>query len=153
MLQTLVRDVMTSEVVTVGPEATVAEVARLLTEHRISGLPVVEDGRVIGIVSEADLLWRESRLHGPVYISLLDAVIPLGQSAFGEELRRAAAATARDVMSHPAIQIVPDAPVEVAATRMLDNEVNRLPVVDGRGHLVGIVARRDLIRSLARPES
>ena len=148
MPATPVRDVMTSPVITVSPETTVAEIAKLLTTRRISGVPVVSDGQVIGMVSEGDLLWKEGTLHAPVYVTLLDAIIPIGGTKFEEELRKAAGTTARDVMSSPVIAVLPDADVSVAATRMLDHKVNRLPVVDAAGLLVGIVARTDLVRSL-----
>jgi CBS domain-containing protein len=144
---------MTSQVITVAPETPVAEVLRLLTERRISGAPVVEAGRVIGMVSEGDLLWREGRLNAPVYLTLLDAVIPIGGTHFEEELRKATGATARDVMTAPPICIVPEADVSVAASRMLEHKINRLPVVDGNGHLLGIVARADLLRAMQAPGS
>ncbi|MBC7543260.1 MAG: CBS domain-containing protein [Candidatus Sericytochromatia bacterium] len=147
----LVRDVMTSPVITVTPDTTVSEIARLLTTRRISGVPVVDDGKVIGMVSEGDLLWKEGTLHAPIYVTLLDAIIPIGGPHFDEELRKAAGTTAKDVMTSPVIGIVPDADVTVAASRMLDHKINRLPVIDGHGHLLGIVARADLIRSLTGP--
>jgi CBS domain-containing protein len=149
MSYTPVREIMTSPVVTVSPDTQVADLARLLTERRISGVPVIADGIVIGMVSETDLLWKEGRLHAPIYVALLDAVIPIGGTRFDEELRKAAGATARDVMSSPVIGIVPDADVSVAATRMLDHKINRLPVIDHHGRLLGIVTRADLIRGLA----
>jgi CBS domain-containing protein len=147
-MSTPVHQVMTAPVITVGPDTPVADAMRLLTEKRISGVPVIDAGRVVGMVSEADLLWRDGTLHVPVYLTLLDAMIPIGGTHLEDELRKAAGATAKDVMSHPPICIVPDADVTVAASRMLEHKINRLPVVDGNGHLVGIVARTDLLRAM-----
>jgi CBS domain-containing protein len=152
-MPTLVRDVMTTPVVTVAPETPVADVLKLLTERRISGVPVVEAGRVVGMISEADLLWREGRLHVPMYLTLLDAVIPIGGTHLEEELQKAVGANAKDVMTAPPICVVPDADVSVAASRMLDHGINRLPVVDGNGHLLGIVARTDLLRAMQSPQA
>jgi CBS domain-containing protein len=142
-----VEQVMSPEVVTVAPETSLKDVAELLVRHRIAGVPVCDaDGRVIGVVSEADVLWKELGLRaGPR--SILDRILELAY----EEEERAAATTAGEAMTSPAITVTPGAAVARAAELMIEHRVNRLPVVaDGR--LVGIVARADLVRAFIRSD-
>jgi CBS domain-containing protein len=141
-----VRDVMTVDVATVTPTTPLSEVARLLGERRISGAPVVEPGgRCIGIVSEGDLLAKE--IGRPAPHSPLEWVFGM-QEPPGLRRRREAR-TAGEAMTHPPITIAPDEPLRVAAERMVRDEVNRLPVVEG-DRLVGIVTRADLVRAYLR---
>lgn len=142
-----VRDVMTSTVVTVTPDTTLHEVARLLTERRVSGAPVVRpDGTCIGVISEADLIVKERGRsvgrRGP-----LDWL--LGESIDPEEQRRRAATQAEDAMSSPVITVEADRPLREAADLMIDRRVNRLPVVV-EDRVVGIVTRADLVRAYLR---
>jgi CBS domain-containing protein len=142
-----VRDVMTKDVLTTSPEATLKEVAALLAEHGISGLPVVdEQRRVLGVVSEADILLRERTAEGERG-GLIGRL--LGQ---GDELeRKLAARTAGEAMTSPAVVIDADRVLGEAAARMLDEGVNRLPVLEG-GKLVGNVTRADLVRAFVRTD-
>jgi CBS domain-containing protein len=143
-----IKDVMSSDVVTVSTSTSLKEVAELLAEHRISGLPVVDDdGYVAGVVSEADILFKE---RGPstrrgVFAWLLDRYGYEGQL-------KLEATIAGEAMTEPPIVIGPDRLVAEAAHVMLDRRVNRLPVVEG-GKLVGIVTRADLVRAFARPDA
>ena len=141
-----VEDVMTHEVVSVQPGASLEEAARLLIERQISGLPVVDSaGRLLGVLSEADLLVRDGAHRGAGPLAwLLDPVgiadrIGLAAHVVGE------------AMTLPPITIESSRPAAAAAELMIEHRVNRLPVVDG-GTLVGIVTRGDLIRALARSE-
>jgi CBS domain-containing protein len=148
---TTVRDVMTAEVLAVRPETPLKEVARLLVERRISGLPVIDDeGQVVGVVSEADLLVKE---QGPDAVprGTLDRF--LGESEQTRQLRaKAEARTAGEAMTTPAITIDASRSVHQAASVMIERRVNRLPVVDA-GRLVGIVTRADLVRSFVRSDA
>lgn len=142
-----VRDVMTSSVVTVTPDTTLQEVARLLTERRVSGVPVVRpDGTCIGVISEADLIVKERGRpvgrRGP-----LDWL--LGESVDPEVQRRRAATQAEDAMSSPVVTVEADRPLREAADLMIDRRVNRLPVVV-EDRIVGIVTRADLVRAYLR---
>lgn len=139
-----VRDVMTAGVISVAPETSLRELARLLNEHQISGVPVVDgDGACVGVISEADLLakqvGRPQSRHHP-----LDWI--LGERSDPEELRRRAATTAGQAMSAPVITIDADRPLREAAALMVDRRVNRLPVLSG-GTLVGMITRADLVRA------
>jgi CBS domain-containing protein len=140
-----IRDLMTRDVVTVGPETPLRDVARILVEHRISGLPVVTAQRkLLGVVSEADILYKE-----------LDATRRHAGFAPGATRRAAAkahATTAGDAMTAPVITVTPHRAVAEAARLMTEHGVNRLPVVRGE-ELVGIVTRADLVRAFTRADA
>ncbi len=146
-----VRDVMTRPVVSVPPDMSIKEVARLLVERRISGLPVVgEDGSVVGVVTEGDLLVKEHDL-GSLQRRPLARIF--GESRDMRSLRaKAGARTAGEAMTAPPITIRADAPIHEAASVMIERKVNRLPVVED-DKLVGIVARADVVRTLVRSDA
>jgi CBS domain-containing protein len=144
------RDVMTAQVVATAPETPVQDVARLLLEHRISAVPVVNaDGVPIGMVSEGDLIGRErqDRLAGREWwLALVTGRQPF-DDAFRERLE-ARDRTAADVMAAPLVTVTEDADLEAVARLLAIHRIKRVPVVrDGR--LVGIVSRADLLRALA----
>jgi CBS domain-containing protein len=142
-----VQDVMSRDVVTVDVATPLREVAALLGEKRISGLPVVAEGRVVGVISEADILAKERgapRERGGWFGFLV------GDRAAAE--LKLEARTAGEAMSAPALTIEPDRPVSEAAAAMIDESVNRLPVVDHEEKLVGIVTRADLVRAFVRTD-
>jgi CBS domain-containing protein len=143
-----VEELMSTDVVTVTPETTLKEVASLLDEHRISGVPVCDAaGGVVGIVSESDILWKELRTL-PEAHGLIDRLL---DSAYGDD-KRARATTAGEAMSSPAITVSPDVSIARAAQLMLECMVNRLPVIGG-GRLVGILTRSDLVRAFKRSDA
>ncbi|MCZ7527540.1 MAG: CBS domain-containing protein [Acidimicrobiia bacterium] len=149
---TLVRDVMTREVVTLRPDHTIEEAADVLAEHRIGAAPVVEpDGRLVGLLTDEDLIVSEARLHVPTTIAILGGTLTLPGSMrhFEEDLKKAVGATVRDVMDSEYPTVSPDDTVETLATLMHDRNVSHVPVVDAQGRLVGIVARGDLVRLLS----
>jgi len=137
---------MTRNVVTVTSETTLKEVAALLGAKKISGVPVCGgDGRVVGVVSNADVIWKEVgvAVDAGLFERLLD-------TAYGDS-SRLEARTAGDAMSSPAVTIAPDATVDTAARVMVDRGINRLPVVED-GRLVGILTRADLLRAFQRSD-
>jgi CBS domain-containing protein len=138
-----VEDVMTRTVTTVMLETPLKAVAAKLLGLGISGAPVCDrDGRVLGVVSESDVVFKEL---GPA---------PRRRAFFAqvEHESKKRARTAGEAMTSPAVVIGPRRPVGEAARKMLDRGVNRLPVVD-KGRLVGIVTRADLVRAFVRPDS
>ena len=138
-----VADVMTRDVVAVGPDEDFKTVAKLMHLHEVSALPVVDhDGKLVGIVSESDLLAKE-RERG--------ANRPLLGLRWSED-NLAAARTAGDVMTSPAICIAPDASIPEAARLMYREAVKRLPVIDQKGDLLGIVSRADLLKTFTRSD-
>ena len=144
-----VQDVMTRDVLTIGVEASIRDVARVLVEHGISGLPVCDVERhVLGVVSEADILFKE---HDPETSVRPGAARPAdeGRRSGGGEGR---AQTAGDAMTTPALTISPYRSVAEAARLMTEYGVNRLPVVKHE-QLVGIVTRADLVRAFTRTDA
>ena len=133
-----VEAVMTSQVVTVRPSSPFHELVRLLEQHHVSALPVLDDsGRLVGIVSEADLLIKEGYPHGAT-----DA----------GRLAKAAGTRAAEVMAAPVITVPLGTLVKDAVRLMRRLGIRRLPVVDSRGGLAGIVARSDLLKVFLRPD-
>ncbi|HEU6443778.1 MAG TPA: CBS domain-containing protein [Gaiellaceae bacterium] len=142
-----VRELMYKDVIAVAPETTLKEVASLLVEHRISGVPVVDESRrVLGVVSEADIVLQEQATRPGS--RLLDWLLGGGMFDRG----KLAARTAEEAMSSPPITIGAEKEVFQAARLMTEQEIKRLPVVDAEGTLVGIVTRSDLVRAFARPD-
>lgn len=146
-----VRDLMTTDVVVAHPDTSLKAVARLLLDNRISGVPVVDaDGRVLGIVSEADLLVKEA--GEPVQSRRSPLRWLLGEDRETEAARqRITAVTAGEAMTTPVATIEADRPLSEAARRMTEGRINRLPVVDG-GRLAGIITRADIVRAYARSD-
>jgi len=141
-----VADVMTTSVLRARPAMPLKEVARVLAEHVVSALPVLDaDDRLAGIVSERDVLLKQGH--------------PIPQRTHWWQLRRArdlarraAGDTAGDVMTRKPVTIGPDATLAEAARELTDHDVKRLPVVDGRGALLGIVSRADVLRAFLRTD-
>jgi CBS domain-containing protein len=149
----LVREAMTADPVTVSPDASVEDVVRLMREHELPGLPVVDgDSRLLGIVTESDLVIADDDgdLHIPHYVELFGGMVFMPESVkrFEERFHKAAAATARDMMTPEPVTVEPDDPVRKAARLIADSGHNRLPVVDG-DRLVGVVTRVDVLGALA----
>jgi CBS domain-containing protein len=143
-----VGDLMKTSVMTVNPETPLKNVARILSEFGISGLPVVDDdGEVVGFVSETDILFKELGAKGKGE-RLLEALSPSRRRGRS----KAEAETAGQAMTSPAITISSDASIADAARVMLARAVNRLPVTEN-GRLVGIVARADLVRAFTRSDA
>ncbi len=145
-MRRVVKDVMSKTVAVVTADTPFKEIARRLAEHRVAALPVVDArDRVVGIVSEADLLLKEEHPE-PEPHRLLE------RRRRAAERDKAAGVKGRDVMSSPAVTIGPDAPLADAARRMHEGGFRSLPVVDETGRVLGIVARRDLLRAFLRPD-
>ncbi len=148
-----VADIMQSNPVTVSPDDDVETVIRLLREHELPGVPVVNgDGRLAGIVTESDLVLREddADLRLPHYFELFGGVVfvePLQH--LEDKLRKAFATKVRDMMSADPETITPDASVHEAARLISRSGHNRLPVVDDDGRLVGVVTRVDVLAALS----
>ncbi len=148
-----VADLMRTEVPTVSPADSVAMVARLMADAGLPGVPVVDAGVIVGIVTEADLVAREADVAVPTVVPFLDAIFVADAGRdFDEELRRVLAVTAGELMSAPVYNIRASASLAQLATLMVEQQVNPVPVVDESLALVGIVSRADLVRVIARLE-
>ncbi len=141
---------MTSNPITTSPTATVESVVKVLEEHRISGLPVVDEaGKVVGVISEGDLLIRESPLKPPLYMTFLGSVIYFESPAtFHQHLKKSLGMLVQDVMTTKPLTTTPEACLTDVAQLMLERHIKRLPVVDAEHKLVGIITRHDLVRAL-----
>jgi CBS domain-containing protein len=143
-----VRDLMTHNVLTIGPGESLREAARVLVDNAISGLPVVDGGEVVGVISEADILYRAGGEEPGRRLGMLawfDDARP-GTAA------KAHAQTVAEAMTSPAVTVAPWMPVAEAARLMLARGINRLPVVKDEELLVGIVTRADLVRAFTRTD-
>jgi CBS domain-containing protein len=146
-----VREYMDDDPETVTPDTPAEDVAKLLGEHELHGVPVVnEAGRAVGIVTENDLVMadEEGDLHIPHYIELFGGLVFLEPvRGFERRLRKAMAATAKDLMTADPTTIGPDADVHEAGRVISSSGHNRLPVVE-HGRLVGVITRADVLRAL-----
>jgi len=147
----MVADVMTANPITATPEMPLTEVIQILAERRITGLPVVDQtGKLVGVISETDLMWQESGVTPPAYIMLLDSVIYLENPArYERDLHKALGQTVGEVMTRDPLTITPDQPLRDAARLMHESNVQRLPVLDQDGKVVGILTRGDIVRMMA----
>lgn len=154
MPEPTVAEIMRTDVPVVSPDDSVATVARVMVASGLPGVPVVDAGEVVGIVTEADLIAREADVEVPTFVPFLDAIfVADGGRPFDEDLRRVLAVTAGDLMTRPVYNIRDSATLEQAATVMIDRRISTLPVVDDALQLVGIISRADLVRVIARLES
>ncbi|HSL67234.1 MAG TPA: CBS domain-containing protein, partial [Actinomycetota bacterium] len=143
-----VRDVMTRTVVAVRPDTPFKEIARLMHEHRVSGVPVADqDGRIVGIVTEADLLRGERKeRHASPFLQWIM------EPRSSVELHRLQDLRAGDIMTRNVVTVGPDTPIQRAIDLILHAQVKRLPVTDETGRVLGIVSRRDLLQPFLRPD-
>jgi len=146
-----VRDIMTTDVVSVRRDTSVNEVAKLMGARDISGVPVVDEtGTVVGIITELDMIVRNTRMDVPRFLQILDlGRIPLELPGhYLERMRHMLGTLAEDIMSREVVTIEPGDSVEQLAELMVERRVNPVPVVEN-GRLVGIVSRADLIDMMA----
>lgn len=149
--QYFVRDIMTRDIVKVMPDTSVSEIALLMSQHRISGVPVVdEQDRVLGVVTEMDMIVRNTRFKLPAFFTLLNATIYLETPAhLKERLHHMLGLTAREIMSETVMTVTADASIEDLAELMVGQRANPIPVVEN-GRLAGIVSRSDIVRWMAK---
>jgi len=147
------KDIMTKDVITAEPATTIEELARVFMKHKISGAPVLDNkGNLIGIVTENDLISKNSRLHIPTILRLFDAYIPLGTSKMENEIRRMAASTVEDMCTKDVITVDEEASVEYVATLMTEKKIHLVPVLK-EGKLSGIIGKKDLIKGFVNEHS
>jgi len=146
----LVKDIMVREVITIQKDASVEELSELLVKNKISGVPVVDsDGKLVGIATEGDLIIKDSDLHFPRYFKLLDSIIYLESlNKFKKNLKKFLGTKVEDVMTAEIRTIKEETPVGEAANMMIKYNINRVPVLDSKDELVGIVTRADIVKSM-----
>lgn len=146
-----VKEIMTRDVCVVHEDTDLKDLSALFVEHNYKTLPVVDAaGKLVGVVSQTDLIEQDKPLHIPTVISLFDWVLYLeSPKVFADEVRKVSARKVGEICAREVITCTPDTPVEEVARLMVEHKIHLLPVLDGE-QLVGVVARFDLIRSLGR---
>ncbi|MTI71499.1 MAG: CBS domain-containing protein [Firmicutes bacterium] len=144
------KDIMTRNVITVRADDTIENVTNLLLEHDISGVPVVDDEKkVIGIVSETDLIYKDKNIDIPAYFPFLGGYILLeSMKKFEKQLKKMAGYKVKDIMSEKVITINESKEIREVVNTMLNNNINRIPVVNDDEKVVGIIARSDVLRNI-----
>ena len=144
-------DVMERRLTTVTPDTSVRELARLLLVRGSDGACVVDEGRLAGVVTTMDLVYREKRITTPHFITFLDIMIPLeSRVEITREIERVSGLRADEIMSVEAVTVKPDTPISEAASLMVDRHLTMLPVVDESNSVIGVVTKRSLLRAVFR---
>jgi CBS domain-containing protein len=148
-----VSELMTTSVIAIRENTSVVDAAKTLLERNLTGVPIIDaDDRLVGILTEGDLVVQNANVHFPTFLQILDIKIPLTSTRhFEEELRRALGTIASEVMTREVLTVSPNDEISVAATLMADKHVNPIPVVEN-GRLVGIISRSDIIRHILAQE-
>jgi len=143
------KDIMTTDVITAEESMSVKDLAKLLYENKISGVPVFDDkGQVIGVATESDLIDQNKKVHIPTVVAILDSFVFLeNPEKLEKDIKKMAATNVGDICSHELVSVKPDTPLDEVATLMAERQVHTLPVMDGE-KLVGVIGKTDIIRTL-----
>ncbi|OPX86724.1 MAG: Hypoxic response protein 1 [Pelotomaculum sp. PtaB.Bin104] len=146
----LAKEIMNSKVITVQESATIEEIAEILVHNNISGAPVVnQDGDLVGIVTEEDLLHQETNPRTPGFLNILGAFIYInGIEQYREDFKKLAATKAQEIMTTEVITVNADTDIRQVAALMVEHDINRLPVVEDK-KIIGIISRADIVKTLA----
>jgi CBS domain-containing protein len=149
-----VADLMTRDPITVTPATPLSAAVKILVDRQLSGLPVVDEaGKLVGVISESDLMWREKGIDMPPHIMFLDSVIYLQNPAkYDLELHKVLGQTVGEVMTAHAISTTANATLPAAARIMHDKKIHRLPVIDADNRPIGIITQGDIVRAIAAEE-
>jgi len=148
MAELLAKDIMTKKVITISKDATLAELAKLLIKNKISGVPVVDEkGELVGIVTEADLIIKESNLPFPLSFSF--AFLESYES-YTKSTKEYLETRVKEVMSTNVKTAREDMPISKVVNIMINNNINRLPILNNDGKLTGIITRADIIKSIIK---
>ena len=144
------KDLMTRDVITIKEEDTIEVAARILNEKGFSGLPVVDgNNKIIGIITEGDLIRRIAKIDGPSSIEILGGILPLeSKKVFRERINRHLGYLVKDMMTKNVFTISGDVGIEEIATLMVREKISRIPIVDDEKRLIGIISRKDIMRNL-----
>jgi CBS domain-containing protein len=146
---TVARDIMETDIISVSPGTEVIQAARLLLEHHINGVPVIdEDGVLVGILCQSDLVAQQKKVPIPSLFTFLDGFIATSSLRnIEKELRKIAAITVEEAMTPNPVTVGPETRIETVAELMVDNNFHTLPVVED-GKLIGIIGKEDILRTL-----
>ncbi|WP_419787810.1 CBS domain-containing protein [Pseudodesulfovibrio sp.] len=144
------KDIMTTDCITLTPETEISAALKVLLDNKINGAPVVDDGQVVGVLCQSDLVAQQKKVTLPSFFTLLDGVIPLSSPEEMErEMQKIAALKVGDAMTPAPTFIEPDTSIEDIATMMTNEKLYTLPVVEG-GRLVGVVGKEDVLNTLLK---
>ena len=146
---TTVRDIMTTDLITLTPDTDVVKAAQVLLDQHINGAPVVDkSGKLVGIICQSDLVAQQKKLPIPTLFTLLDSVIQLtSKKQIEKQIGKIAALTVAEAMTPDPVTVTPDTAIETVAALMVDNSFHTLPVVES-DQLVGIIGKEDVLRTL-----
>ena len=144
------QDLMTESVIAVTKETEVRELAQILTENKISGAPVIDGaGKLVGVVTESDLIFQNKKVHIPTAVAILDAFFFLeSPEKMEQEMKKMAGVTVGEIYAAEVISVQKDTPLEELATLMAEKNIHTLPVLD-QDELVGVIGKSDIIRTIA----
>jgi predicted transcriptional regulator len=145
------KELMSTDVITVTSETPVRELAKIFSENTISGAPVVDDqSKVIGVVTESDLIYQNKKVHIPTAVAILDAFFFLeNPEKMEKEMKKIAGTKVSDIFAREIITVQQDTSLDEVATLMAEKKVHTLPVLDGN-KLVGVIGKSDIIRTIAQ---
>jgi len=144
-----VKDIMTKEVITVNPDMDIRKFAELLIAKDISGAPVVENGKLLGIALEEGLILQDKKVHLPTLINILNGVFVIGEKRFETEMKKIASLTVLGIMEENTAVLSPETPINEAATTIIEKGIHYFPVVDN-GRLVGVITKKDIVKAIAQ---
>ncbi|NLJ76112.1 MAG: CBS domain-containing protein [Peptococcaceae bacterium] len=147
----LAREIMNKNVITIPEGASIEEAALILTENNISGAPVVNPkGKLVGMVTEEDLLHQETNPRAPAFLNILGAFIYVnGLERYRDDFKKLAATSTTEIMTRDLITAPGNITIEEVAALMIEHNIKRVPVVD-HGDIIGIISRADIIKTLAK---
>lgn len=145
------KDIMSHEVIVVNESDSVRELAVTLITHKINGVPVVDDtNKVVGVVTESDLIFQNKKIHIPTAVAILDSFLFLERpNKMEAEMKKIAGSQVSDICSYEIVSVTPETPLDELATLMAEKRVHTLPVLE-KGELVGVIGQTDIIRTIAQ---
>lgn len=143
------KEIMSKDVISVHKDTTIKEIAKVLIDNKISGVPVIDEGgNLVGMVSEGDLLHKETSPRLPDVVNILGAIIYYnGVQRYNEDFKKLIAEQAESIMTRKVITVSEETEVDAIAKLMLEHGIKRVPVMNGR-KMVGIISRADIIKLL-----
>jgi CBS domain-containing protein len=143
------KDVMSTELIAADPEQDVLKAAKIMLDNRINGLPVIDrDGKLLGIITQSDLIAQQKTMRLPSVFTILDGIVPLTSTKYLEdEIRKMSALKVEDAMTKKVVSVAPDTGVNELATIMVEKKFHTLPVIENE-RLVGVVGKEDVLNTL-----